>query len=609
VTRYTFGGTSADIVTDTAGNYTTDAGTAWTSRTGGTQITDLLDANGSPLVGGTISTLTDPVGLVIFQGPDDGTNMLWVDFGGGRVKMTAWDGKADRDAPVEIGNVPDLSSLYAPLTVSGKGVVRKDELIFNVKDYGAVGDGTTDDAAAFQLWANAVCQYGGTGVIPATDNGYKINTKVQFLPSSNLAPDLPGSDLHFSDMAPVYIRGPGARVTAGAAMTSMFEFIFDTSDTDIAPFRSKVEGVAFDGANLATAAIKSDYSMHMEYVGNSFYRLSRGIEYTGYGVFLAKHNVFKCSYGIYLLGGGGDSTIESNDFYTAANSTSCIWLGYWGGNLTIANNVFTNADGHTGNYGVQMLGSSAAASEEIRHNVISANEFCGLGTAIRADGKATGNRNVWNIVIDRNHVTPYGASNPGQLLAAIDCTDFTVTNNHVNSVRLIDASTSAFDLTRCDRFDIRANAIGAVTTHGAQFTDCTSLLFENNRMTDIGKGSTGNSFVVIWGSATATTRIRGNLFAQSSSSYAQNGVSETTGVNGTICERNEFVTVGVPYVKVGAASVLREESYGTAAPSTGTHLVGAVVWNSAPAASGTMGWVCTTAGTPGTWKTFGAVSA
>jgi hypothetical protein len=150
VTRFTFGGTAADIVTDTAGNYTTDAGTAWTARTGGTQITDLLDANGSPLIGGTISTLTDPVGLVIFQGPDDGTNVLWVDFGGGRVKMTAWDGKIDKDGSgtVPIGQVPDLSSLYAPLTVSSKGVVREDELLVNVKDYGAVGDNSTNDTAA-----------------------------------------------------------------------------------------------------------------------------------------------------------------------------------------------------------------------------------------------------------------------------------------------------------------------------------------------------------------------------------------------------------------------------------------------------------------------------
>ena len=50
-------------------------------------------------------------------------------------------------------------------------------------------------------------------------------------------------------------------------------------------------------------------------------------------------------------------------------------------------------------------------------------------------------------------------------------------------------------------------------------------------------------------------------------------------------------------------------SVGTAAPTSGTYSVGDVVWNTAPAASGTMGWVCTTAGTPGTWKTFAAIAA
>jgi hypothetical protein len=48
---------------------------------------------------------------------------------------------------------------------------------------------------------------------------------------------------------------------------------------------------------------------------------------------------------------------------------------------------------------------------------------------------------------------------------------------------------------------------------------------------------------------------------------------------------------------------------GTAAPVSGTYAVGDIIFNSTPAAAGTIGWVCTTAGTPGTWKTFGAISA
>ena len=49
--------------------------------------------------------------------------------------------------------------------------------------------------------------------------------------------------------------------------------------------------------------------------------------------------------------------------------------------------------------------------------------------------------------------------------------------------------------------------------------------------------------------------------------------------------------------------------WGAAAPTTGTWAVGDRVWNTAPAAGGTLGWVCTTAGTSGTWKTFGGIAA
>ena len=48
---------------------------------------------------------------------------------------------------------------------------------------------------------------------------------------------------------------------------------------------------------------------------------------------------------------------------------------------------------------------------------------------------------------------------------------------------------------------------------------------------------------------------------------------------------------------------------GTAAPASGTWRRGDRVWNTAPSASGTLGWICVTAGTPGTWKTFGSIAA
>ncbi|MFW6597418.1 glycosyl hydrolase family 28-related protein [Propionibacteriaceae bacterium Y2011] len=46
---------------------------------------------------------------------------------------------------------------------------------------------------------------------------------------------------------------------------------------------------------------------------------------------------------------------------------------------------------------------------------------------------------------------------------------------------------------------------------------------------------------------------------------------------------------------------------GTSAPTAGTHTVGSTVHNSAVAPGRPLGWVCITAGSPGTWKGFGQI--
>jgi hypothetical protein len=65
----------------------------------------------------------------------------------------------------------------------------------------------------------------------------------------------------------------------------------------------------------------------------------------------------------------------------------------------------------------------------------------------------------------------------------------------------------------------------------------------------------------------------------------------------------------VPFAILGAGTSAVRHFYGTAAPSTGTWRIGDVIFNTVPVAAGTIGFVCTTAGTPGTWKTFGTIAA
>jgi hypothetical protein len=48
---------------------------------------------------------------------------------------------------------------------------------------------------------------------------------------------------------------------------------------------------------------------------------------------------------------------------------------------------------------------------------------------------------------------------------------------------------------------------------------------------------------------------------------------------------------------------------GSAAPTGGTYRIGDMVFDTSPSAGGTIGWVCTVGGTPGTWKTFGSIAS
>lgn len=49
--------------------------------------------------------------------------------------------------------------------------------------------------------------------------------------------------------------------------------------------------------------------------------------------------------------------------------------------------------------------------------------------------------------------------------------------------------------------------------------------------------------------------------------------------------------------------------HGSGIPTAGTWLIGDKIYAISPAAGGFIGWVCTASGTPGIWKTFGAISA
>jgi hypothetical protein len=63
------------------------------------------------------------------------------------------------------------------------------------------------------------------------------------------------------------------------------------------------------------------------------------------------------------------------------------------------------------------------------------------------------------------------------------------------------------------------------------------------------------------------------------------------------------------YLMVGDTDAnARRMTNGTAAPASGAHGVGEIVWNRTPSSGNPMGWICTVAGTPGTWAALANVA-
>lgn len=86
---------------------------------------------------------------------------------------------------VGLGNLDNTSDANKPISTATQtaldGKVAKGELVYNVKDYGAVGDGVTDDTAAIQAAIDASGDGGGTEsysvvFIPAGD--YKVTSTI-----------------------------------------------------------------------------------------------------------------------------------------------------------------------------------------------------------------------------------------------------------------------------------------------------------------------------------------------------------------------------------------------------------------------------------------------
>mgnify|MGYP001017801579 CR=1 FL=1 len=145
------------------------------------------------------------------------------------------------------------------------------------------------------------------------------------------------------------------------------------------------------------------------------------------------------------------------------------------------------------------------------------------------------------------------------------------------------------------------------TAEGIRFLYVDDSAVESNIVTLTGTGQ--GIRMRITDSVVVRNNIGGTVYWDTAGNSSTNGVcyGNSGGVAGNLASvlvlNNPGATNGV--LLIGPT----KHSGGTAAPTTGTWARGDVMWNTAPAAGGAPGWVCTAAGTPGTWKAMANLAA
>jgi len=165
------------------------------------------------------------------------------------------------------------------------------------------------------------------------------------------------------------------------------------------------------------------------------------------------------------------------------------------------------------------------------------------------------------------------------------------------------------DMTDCDTADLQKFVLAIAKNYK----------IKDNRLTSNAIASYSNARMVSFSNPTMPTSwdVSGNDLVNNGGSAFDRAIHSDYPIQGGICVDNLFVGGFTAPVDANIATLRNAQipsmgsgpvdSFGTAAPAVGTWKQGDKCWNTSPtnAAGQVAGWVCVSAGTPGTWRGFG----
>lgn len=463
----------------------------------------------------------------------------------------------------------------------------------SVKDFGAIGNGTADDTAAIQAAIDDVAY---------TTSGFygEVTGKILYFPAGVYKISAPltvpaNAGIHF--------------VGEGKTRSTLWQSINDVNIFNVTGnnFRGGFRGMRLTGNQGQVGGVAKAINIGPN--GNQIYVEDCWINTVGYAIY-------------------GNPTSDSNFLNNVIEYvlTPIYLAGAGNGYFTINDNVFYNCGP------VSQGGSEQRASFEFQSTtqcIVSNNRFVSDAAMSPQTGGYIVVNNVNDFLFTENvmSVSSLTAANfivtnsnkikltdntfPEawkQQLILNNCTDVVVANNKLAKMKNIGAyGVNLVDVIDVQKLRFIGNTVGEATLYVMHIrTTCEDIVIANNTF-DGGANLAPYHTILMQGTNQAV--VTGNTFRNGNQGrdFTCDTVTDLI-LQGNTLDLGFNVDPGFGptnvYGNVGGATRL----YLNTAPSFGTWKQGDIVWFQQPTAGGFVGAVCVADGTPGTWKTFGAIT-
>lgn len=492
----------------------------------------------------------------------------------------------------------------------------------NVKDYGAVGNGSTDDAAAITLAIAAIPATGGTLYFPASSGAYLVNSTI-VVDKNNLTIDFNNQQLSFkSTFAKIGSGDYGIynvmfAITANT-VTCINGYFKQGSFTDSSVFLwfattcnySKAINCKFYdipyvtsggvysvllGVGIQTRAGSTD----IQILNCSFYNCAGGVSMQGRNGLIDGCYSYNDSNQVTSLAGSTDQPfgIDGSDFCSITNTKVYRAVGakVCGANIGANSNTtnFTISNcvvyGLIGGIGIAVITSSYGV---VSNNVINGGDYAAVGAWVLA--RIDVDSSAINFSNNLLRGAPTGSNGRG-----IDVS---------TGYNVVSSNTFAFGSTNTVFADV---AIQEATSPQTIYISNNTFISANIAVYWDGVTNNNNKAMVLSGNTYVdplTTPYSGTSLTVNAPLWLSNekfvsSLITTFAINSHKLFRPLNTYGGYKFpINTAQNFVFYSGEVPTGGNySTATWSVGDTVYNSAPAVGQPVGWKCTVAGTPGTW--------